>query len=57
MGKIFPVLFERDRKGGSACHAPNYMEVSVAQEGLHNQVKNVKITAVDGGSLRGELEE
>ena len=57
VGKIFPVLFERDRKGGSAGHAPNYMEVSVAQEGLHNQVKNVKITAVDGGSLRGELEE
>mgnify|MGYP000838840878 CR=1 FL=1 len=56
-GKTFPVLFERDRKGGSAGHAPNYMEVSVAQEGLHNQVKNVKITAVDGGSLRGELEE
>ena len=53
----FPVLFERDRKGGSAGHAPNYMEVSVAQEGLHNQVKNVKITAVGGGSLRGELEE
>ena len=57
VGKTFPVLFERDRKGGSAGHAPNYMEVSVAQEGLHNQVKNVKITAVDGGSLRGELEE
>ena len=57
VGKIFPVLFERDRKGGSAGHAPNYMEVSVAQEGLHNQVKSVKITAVDGGSLRGELEE
>lgn len=57
VGRIFPVLFERDRKGGSAGHAPNYMEVSVAQEGLHNQVKNVKITAVDGGSLRGELEE
>ena len=57
VGKTFPVLFERDRQGGSAGHAPNYMEVSVAQEGLHNQVKNVKITAVDGGSLRGELEE
>ena len=56
VGKTFPVLFERDRQGGSAGHAPNYMEVSVAQEGLHNQVKNVKITAVDGGSLRGELE-
>ena len=51
------MLFERDRKGGSAGHAPNYMEVSVAREGLYNEVKNVKITAVDGGGLRGELEE
>lgn len=57
VGKTFPVLFERGRKGGSAGHAPNYMEVSVAREGLHNEVKNVKITAVDGGGLRGELEE
>lgn len=57
VGKTFPVLFERDRKGGSAGHAPNYMEVSVAQEGLHNQVKNVKITAVESGGLRGEVEE
>ena len=57
VGKTFPVLFERDRKGGSAGHAPNYMEVSVAQEGLHNQVKNVKITAVDGDGLRGNLED
>lgn len=57
VGKTFPVLFERDRKDGSAGHAPNYMEVSVAREGLHNEVKNVKITAVENGGLRGELEE
>ena len=57
VGRTFPVLFERDRKGGSAGHAPNYMEVSVAREGLHNEVKNVKITAVESGGLRGEVEE
>ena len=57
VGRSFPVLFERDRQGGSAGHAPNYMEVSVPQEGLHNQVKNVKVTQVDGGALRGEMEE
>ena len=57
MSSDVPYIVARGRKGGSAGHAPNYMEVSVAQEGLHNQVKNVKITAVDGGSLRGELEE
>ena len=56
VGRSFPVLFERDRQGGSAGHAPNYMEVSVPQEGLHNQVKNVKVTQVDGGALRGEVE-
>lgn len=57
VGRSFPVLFERDRQGGSAGHAPNYMEVSVPQEGLHNQVKSVKVTQVDGGALRGEVEE
>ena len=57
VGKTFPVLFERDRKDGSAGHAPNYMEVSVAREGLHNQVKRVRITAADGDGLRGELED
>ncbi len=57
VGRSFPVLFERDRQGGSAGHAPNYMEVSVPQEGLHNQVKNVRVTQVDGGALRGEVEE
>ncbi len=57
VGRSFPVLFERDRQGGSAGHAPNYMEVSVPQEGLHNQVKNVKVTQADGGALRGEVEE
>ena len=57
VGKTFPVLFERARASGSAGHAPNYMEVSVSREGLHNEVKNVKITAVDGGGLRGEVED
>lgn len=57
VGKTFPVLFERDRAHGCAGHAPNYMEVIAAQTGLHNTVRNVKITAVDGDSLRGEVEE
>jgi threonylcarbamoyladenosine tRNA methylthiotransferase MtaB len=33
------------------------MEVTVPDEGLHNQVRNVRIIAVDGTILRGELEE
>ena len=57
VGKAFPVLFERSEGGGSGGHAPNYMEVTVPDEGLHNQVRNVRIIAVDGTILRGELEE
>ena len=51
------MLFERDRKGGSAGHAPNYMPVTVDVNELHNTVQNVRITAVDGDGLRGEPEE
>ena len=57
VGKTFPVLFEQDRGEGSVGHAPNYMPVTVAQKGLHNTVQNVRVTAVDGEVLRGEIGE
>ncbi len=57
VGKVFPVLFERAEGSGSSGHAPNYTEVWVPDEGLHNQVRGVHITAVEGDRLRGELEE
>jgi len=57
VGRVFPILFEQDKGEGSVGHAPNYMPVTVAKEGLHNAVQNVRITAVDGDGLRGELEE
>ena len=57
VGKTFPVLFEQDRGEGSVGHAPNYMPVTVDVKGLHNTVRNVRITAVDGDGLRGELRE
>ena len=57
VGKTFPVLFEQDRGSGSVGHAPNYMPVTVDVKGLHNTVRNVRITAVDGDGLRGELRE
>ena len=57
VGETFPVLFERDRKDGSAGHAPNYMEVSVAREGLYNEVKNVKITGLYEDGVFGLIEE
>jgi threonylcarbamoyladenosine tRNA methylthiotransferase MtaB len=55
VGKVFPVLFEQDRGEDSVGHAPNYMEVRVAETGLHNVEKQVRITAVEGGALRGEI--
>ena len=55
IGAIYPVLFEQEKNGASTGHAPNYMEVCVAEKGLHNQVKNVRITHRNGSVLLGEL--
>ena len=55
VGKVFPVLFEQEKEGRFAGHAPNYMEVLAQGEGLHNKVRNVEITAVENGSLVGEI--
>ena len=55
VGKVFPVLFEQEKEGRFAGHAPNYMEVLAKGEGLHNEVRNVEITAVESGSLVGEI--
>ena len=56
VGKTYPVLFEQPRDGQFSGHAPNYMEVLAEGEGLHNQVKPVRITGTDGQVLFGELE-
>ena len=55
VGQVYPVLFEQAKDGLYTSHAPNYMEVGVAADGLHNVILNVKITGVDGEILRGEL--
>ena len=55
VGKVFPVLFEQEKEGRFAGHAPNYMEVLAQGEELHNVVRNVEITAVESGSLVGEI--
>ena len=55
VGKTFPVLFEQEKEGRFAGHAPNYMEVLAAGEGLHNEVRNVEIVAVEGERLIGEI--
>lgn len=55
VGQVYPVLFEQAKDGLYTGHAPNYMEVGVAADGLHNVILDVKITGVDGEILRGEL--
>jgi len=57
VGKTYPVLFEQPRGGLFSGHAPNYTEVLAAGENLHNTVKNVHITGVDGDALVGEIVE
>ena len=56
VGKIVPVLFEQpDAPGFYTGHAPNYMEVSAPGENLHNCLRPVRITAVEGSVLKGEI--
>jgi len=57
VGNVYPVLFEQLKGNLFSGHAPNYMEVLVDGEDLHNQVKNVRITGVDGEALLGEIVE
>ena len=55
VGQTYPVLFEQEKGGLYVGHAPNYCQVGVREEDLHNAVRNVKIEAVDGDMLIGEL--
>lgn len=55
VGQTYPVLFEQEKGGLYVGHAPNYCQVGVRGEDLHNAVRNAKIEAVDGDMLIGEL--
>ena len=55
VGQVYPVLFEQPKDGRYTGHAPNYMEVAVAADGLHNIIRDVKIVRTDGEILLGEL--
>ncbi len=57
VGKTFPVLFEQPGAPGFYTgHAPNYMEVEAPGEDLHNCLRPVRITGVEGTLLKGEIE-
>ena len=55
IGKTYPVLFEQEKDGLYTGHAPNYMAVAVQGNELHNQVREVTITACNGETLSGVL--
>ena len=55
MGRVYPVLFEQEKDGYYTGHAPNYCEVGVRANDLHNKVIDVKITGIIGEMLVGEL--
>lgn len=57
VGKTYPVLFEQPRDGRFFGHAPNYMEVLAEGRDLHNTVKNVRVTGLEGEALLGEIVE
>ena len=53
-GRTLSVLFEQDEDGCSKGHAPNYVEVRIKEPGLHNVVRDVTVTGVEGDHLIGE---
>ena len=57
VGRTYPVLFEQPKNGKFFGHAPNYMEVLVDGAELHNALRTVRITDVDGEALLGEIVE
>ena len=57
VGKTYPVLFEQTRNGFYVGHAPNYMEVAVEGDDLHNRTLEVTITHTDGETLFGIIKE
>ena len=57
VGHTYAVLFEQSKDGKYSGHAPNYMEVEVDQNDLHNQVLDVLITEIEGDKLLGEVKK
>ena len=56
VGQTLEVLFEQQRDGAWRGYTTRYTEVAAESgENLHNQLRNVDISGVDGGCLRGNL--
>ena len=55
VGQTYPVLFEQEKNGLYVGHAPNYCQVGVRGEDLHNKIYGVRIVEVTEDMLTGEL--
>ncbi len=55
IGTVQEVLFEEPEGECFAGHAPNYSKVYAAGEGLHNQLRPVRITGLHQDGLIGEI--
>ena len=54
VGRTLPVLFEEERDGLWRGHTTRYTEVALQSgENLHNQIRQVTFTAVEGSVLLG----
>ena len=54
VGQTLPILFEEEKNGWWQGHAPNYVCLRTHGENLHNQLRTMRVTGVDGNVLLGE---
>ena len=57
VGETLPVLFEQEQDGLWLGYTPNYLPVAAEGARLHNRVAPVTLTGVEGGVLRGKVNE
>ena len=57
IGQTVPVLFEEEKEGFWRGHTPQYIEVRVKGEHLHNQLRPVTITAAGDSLAYGTVKE
>ena len=56
VGESLPVLFEEEKDGLWRGHAGNYTQVFAPGEGLHNQIRTVRLTGVRADGWEGVIE-
>ena len=55
LGSVQKVLFEEPEEGFFTGHCPNYVKVYVRGEGLHNEIRSIRITGIFREGVLGEI--